>query len=123
VSERKAGVGLAVMVAGVAAILIGIVEWRYTIFRNGVDLGIFSQVIASTGRGFSSTAEGGANHLLVHWSPLIVAAWPFLRLFGPVGLEIVQALLIAATLLPLWGIARARFSPALALGVVAVCAI
>jgi uncharacterized membrane protein len=123
VSDEKARAGLTLLVVSVAAILIGIVEWRYAIFRNGVDLGIFSQVIASTGSGFSSTAEGGANHLLVHWSPLIVAAWPFLHIFGPVGLEICQALLISATLVPLWGVARARFSPPIALAMVAACAI
>ena len=55
-----------------AAVFVWIVQWRYAIFRNEVDLGIFSQVIASTGAGFSSTAEGSVNHLLVHWSPMIV---------------------------------------------------
>ncbi len=111
------------LAAIVAAVFVWIVQWRYAIFRNEVDLGIFSQVIASTGAGFSSTAEGGVNHLLVHWSPLILAGWPFLRAFGPLGLEIFQSVLVAATLLPLWGVARARFSPRVALAMVAVCAI
>jgi uncharacterized membrane protein len=122
-NERNAFAGVTLLIAGLAAFFVAIVQWRYAIFRNDVDLGIFTQVISSTGHGFSSTAEGGVNHLLVHWSPLIVTAWPFLQAFGPLGLEIFQALLIAATLLPVWGLARARFSPGIALGVVAVCAL
>lgn len=105
-----------------AAVLCAIVQWRYAIFRNGVDLGIFSQVLSGLGRGFSSTVEGGANHLLVHWSPVIVTAWPFLRTFGPVGLEYVQAILVAATLFPIWGLARARFGAPWAFAFVAVSA-
>ncbi|HEY1656246.1 MAG TPA: DUF2079 domain-containing protein [Candidatus Tumulicola sp.] len=104
-----------------ATTLCAIVQWRYAIFRNDVDLGIFTQVIAGLGHRFSSTAEGGVNHLLVHWSPIIATAWPFLRLFGPVGLEYFQAIIVAATLFPLWGLARKRFNqiPAVALVVVA----
>jgi uncharacterized membrane protein len=106
-----------------AATLCAIVQWRYAIFRNGVDLGIFTQVIAGLGGGFSSTVEGGANHLLVHWSPVIVTAWPFLRTFGPVGLEYAQAILVAAVLFPIWGLARARFSAPTAFAFVAIAAV
>lgn len=109
--------------AALAAALCAIVAWRYAIFRNDVDLGIFTQVIAGVGRGFSSTAEGGTNHLLVHWSPLIAVAWPFLRAFGPVGLQYFQAIAVAATVFPIWGLARARFAPPAAFSVVAVAAI
>ncbi len=122
-NDKRAFACAMLLAAVVAAAFIWIVQWRYAIFRNDVDLGIFGQVVASTGAGFSSTAEGGVNHLLVHWSPLIAAGWPFLRAFGPLGLEIFQSLLVAATLLPLWGLARARFSPAVALSLVAVCAV
>lgn len=106
-----------------AASLCAIVHWRYAIFRNDVDLGIFTQVIAGLGHGFSSTAEGGVNHLLVHWSPTIVLAWPFLRAFGPVGLEYFQAIVVATVLFPVWGLARARFGPVGALAVAAVAAL
>ena len=91
-----------------ASTLCIIVHWRYAIFRNDVDLGIFTQVIAGLGRGFSSTAEGGVNHLLVHWSPIVATAWPFVRAFGPVGLEYLQAILVAAVIFPIWGLARAQ---------------
>ncbi len=98
-------------------------QWRYAIFRNGVDLGIFAQVVSGIGHGFSSTAEGGANHLLVHWSPIVVTGWPFLRAFGPAGLEYFQAILVAAALFPIWGLARAKFRSPAALALVAVAAL
>jgi uncharacterized membrane protein len=106
-----------------AGATLAIVHWRYAIFRNDVDLGIFTQVAWSTFHGFSSTPEGGINHLLVHWSPVVAIGWPFVRAFGPEGLEWLQAILVSLTLLPLWAMARARFSPAAALAVTAVCAL
>lgn len=106
-----------------AATLCAIAGWRYAIFRNDVDLGIFTQVIASLGHGFSSTVEGGVNHLLVHWSPILFVAWPFLAAFGPVGLEYLQAILVAAVLFPIWGLARARFGPAPAFALTLVAAL
>lgn len=106
-----------------SATLCAIVSWRYAIFRNDVDLGIFTQVVASLGHGFSSTAEGGVNHLAVHWSPIIATSWPFLRLFGPRGLEYLQAVAVAAVVFPIWGLARARFNPTHSVIVVALAAI
>jgi uncharacterized membrane protein len=106
-----------------AATFGAIVGWRYAIFRNGVDLGIFTQVIAGLGGGFSSTAEGGVNHLLVHWSPIVALGWPFVRVFGPVGLEYLQAIAVATVVFPIWGLARSRFRPGPAFAVVAVAAL
>ncbi len=114
---------VAVLFLGLASTLCLIVQWRYAIFRNGVDLGIFTQVVAGLGHGFSSTPEGGVSHLLAHWSPIIATAWPFVRAFGPVGLEYFQAILVAAILFPIWGLARARFSPPAAFAFVAVAAL
>jgi uncharacterized membrane protein len=106
-----------------ASALCAIAYWRYAIFRNDVDLGIFTQVIAGIGHGFSSTAEGSVNHLLVHWSPIVATGWPFLRALGPIGLQYFQATLVAATLFPVWGLARTRFKRPLALAVVGVAAL
>jgi len=119
---RRNAVTAALFLAFAAALCL-IAQWRYAIFRNGVDLGIFTQVVASLGAGFSSTAEDGANHLLVHWSPIIATGWPFVRAFGPVGLEYFQAILVAATLVPIWALARVRFGPTAAFGVAAVAAL
>ncbi|HEY3676320.1 MAG TPA: DUF2079 domain-containing protein, partial [Candidatus Tumulicola sp.] len=112
-----------IIVAGVAGIFLFVVHWRYVIFRDDVDLGIFTQIIGSVGRGFSTTAEGGSSHLLVHWSPIIVLAWPMLRIFGPIGLQYTQALLVASTLIPIYALARARAGNRLAVVLTAVAAL
>jgi uncharacterized membrane protein len=109
--------------AGAAGIFLFIVHWRYVIFRDDVDLGIFTQVIGSLGHGFSTTAEGGSSHLLVHWSPIIVLAWPMLKIFGPIGLQYTQALLVASTLVPIYALARARTGNRLAIVLTAVAAL
>src|ERR1700678_4263290 len=109
--------------SGLAIVFLAIVWWRYTIFRDDVDLGIFTQVIGSLGHGFSTTAEGGASHLLVHWSPIIVLAWPMLKIFGPIGLQYTQALLVASTLIPIYALARARTGNRLAIVLTAVAAL
>jgi uncharacterized membrane protein len=115
--------GVTIIFLALAAALCAIVHWRYAIFRNDVDLGIFTQVIAGIGHGFSSTAEGGVNHLAVHWSPIIIVAWPFVRAFGPIGLEYLQAILVAAVVFPIWGLARARFCRAFSFAITGVAAI
>ena len=122
-SRRRWDALVVALFVGLAATLCAIVHWRYAIFRNGVDLGIFTQIISGIGRGFSSTPEGGVNHLLVHWSPIIAVAWPFVRAFGPLGLEYVAAILVAAVLFPIWGLARARFSAPIAFALVAVASV
>jgi uncharacterized membrane protein len=117
---RFAVAGLYLLIAGA---FCAIVIWRFAIFRYAVDLGIFTQVVAGVGHGFSSTAEGGVNHLLVHWSPIVALAWPFVKAFGPEGLELLQACAVAATLLPIWGMASARFRPRVAFALTAICAL
>jgi uncharacterized membrane protein len=47
-SDKRAFVCVVLLAAVVAAAFVWIVQWRYAIFRNDVDLGIFSQVISST---------------------------------------------------------------------------
>ncbi|HZT14072.1 MAG TPA: DUF2079 domain-containing protein [Candidatus Baltobacteraceae bacterium] len=101
------GLLLAASAAAVfAALQIWIGFWRFDIYRAGVDDGIFTQVILSTGGCFCAAAEG-LNHMLVHFSPALVAGYPFLRIFGDAhGLIVLQALAIAATAFPLYGIAK-----------------
>lgn len=81
--------------------------WRFDIFRAGVDDGIFTQVVLSIGGCFCATAEGGVNHFLVHWSPILLLAYPFAKAFGGAhGLILLQSLAVAATAFPLYFIAR-----------------
>jgi uncharacterized membrane protein len=65
-----------------AAIYAYLGIWRYTIFRAGVDDCIFTQVIDSAFTTFSSTLEGSVNHFLIHFSPILYIAFPFVRVGG-----------------------------------------
>ncbi len=122
--EYRSGSYLTILIfLALSSTLVVLAGWRYDIFRYGVDLGIFTQVISSPLSGFASTVEASRNHLLAHWSPIIILAWPALRLFGPVGLQYFQAVLVAATLFPLWALARRRLSPLTATLAILVCSI
>jgi uncharacterized membrane protein len=106
-----------------AVIYIYLAYWRYIIFRAGIDDCIFTQVVNGTLSGFSSTIEGSVNHLLIHFSPILVIALPFVRLFdGARGLIVLQCLLTAATIIPVWGIAASRFPRPFAFAVTLVAA-
>ncbi|HEY2475765.1 MAG TPA: DUF2079 domain-containing protein [Candidatus Cybelea sp.] len=98
--------------------------WRYRIFRAGVDDGIFTQVANSVFHGFSSTIGENANHLLIHWSPILIVTAPFVKLFGGTpGLIGLQAFACAAVVFPVFAFATTRFSKlvAFALTLVAAC--
>jgi uncharacterized membrane protein len=113
---------LALYVAlGVTYATLGL--WRYDIFRAGVDDGIFTQIVNSTFWGFSSSQEGNANHLLVHFSPALALALPFVRAFdGATGLIVLQAFVTAAVVFPVWGLASVRLPKPLAFAITVVAA-
>jgi uncharacterized membrane protein len=93
-----------------AGVYIHLGLWRYAIFRAGVDDLIFTQLINGMFAGFSATLEGSVNHLLIHFSPILIVGYPFVRsLNGATGLILLQCLLTAATIIPLWGLAVTRF--------------
>lgn len=102
---------VALLFAALSAVYMYLLFWRYDIFRSGVDDGIFTQIADGAFAGFSSTVEGSANHLLVHFSPILILTIPFVRFFhGVRGLDILQALLTAAVVFPVWAMAVTRFS-------------
>ncbi len=106
-----------------AGIYIYLGSWRYDIFRAGVDDCIFTQVANGLLTGFSSTIEGSVNHLLVHFSPILAIATPFVKLFdGARGLVVLQCLLAAATIFPLWSMAASRLPKWLAFATTLVAA-
>ena len=97
--------------------------WRYAIFRAGVDDLNFHAghqrhvywIFRHVGR--------SVNHLLVHFSPILVVGFPFVRsLNGAPGLVLLQSLLIAATIIPLWGLAVTRFPKWLAFATTLIAA-
>ena len=109
--------------AASCAVYTYLLFWRYDIFRSGVDDGIFTQIANGAFSGFSSTVEGGANHLLVHFSPILILTIPFVHFFNGVrGLDILQALLISAVVFPVWAMATTRFSKPVAFAVTLIAA-
>lgn len=107
-----------------AALLSGLGLWKYAIFRADVDDGIFTQVLLSFGSGFSSTVEGGFNHLLVHCSPILIALVPFVRATGDArALIVAQAILSSLVAFPVYAIARRRVAawPACAIAAISLC--
>lgn len=98
--------------------------WRYAIFRAGVDDAIFTQVANSALTRFSSTIEGSVNHYLIHFSPILYAGIPFVTAFdGARGLILLQCLLAAATIFPVWGLAASRLPKWAAFATTVVAAI
>ena len=60
----------------------------------------------------------------MHFSPILFLAMPFVKIFeGARGLIILQSLLTAATIFPLWGIAVSRFPRWLAYAVTLIAAL
>ena len=113
IRQPRFSVGWPLAVAALYLTLAGIYfylgMWRYAIFRAGVDDCIFTQIVNGVLTGFSATLEGSVNHLLVHFSPILVLGAPFVRVFdGARGLIVLQCLLTAATIIPVWGLAAAR---------------
>jgi len=107
-----------------AGVYIYLGMWHYAIFRAGIDDGTFTQIVNSAFNGFSATEEGSVNHFLVHFSPILFLAVPFVKLFdGAPGLILLQCLLTAATIFFLWGIAVRRLPPWLAFATTLIAAI
>jgi uncharacterized membrane protein len=75
-----APIAVALGAIGFASALFVVGVLRYRVFRAQVDLGLFTQVVSSPLGGFSSTAEGGINHLAVHFSPILFLCSPLVLL-------------------------------------------
>jgi uncharacterized membrane protein len=83
--------------------------WHYAIFRAGIDDATFTQIANSVLTGFAAGQEGDVNHLLVHFSPILFVTQPFVKAFdGARGLILLQCLMAAAIVFPLWGLAAAH---------------
>lgn len=114
---------IAVLFLVLAGIYTYLGMWRYGIFRAGIDDLIFTQVVNGAPTSFSSTVEGSVNHFLVHFSPILLAVVPFVKaLDGARGLILLQCLLAAATIVPVWALAASRLPKWLAFATTLVAA-
>ncbi len=95
-------------VYGVVLIAIALVRW--SLWTYGTDTGTFAQIGANALHGFTDPPERG-THFRFHWSPILITLYPLIALTRtPLSLQILQVVLIGASALPLYGIARAYAS-------------
>lgn len=85
----------------------------YTFSTPAYDFGIFSQMfhsIKETGRPLTTLERGGLlSHFAVHVSPIYYLMLPFYLLFPcPATLQVLQALVMALAVHPLWKLAKHR---------------
>jgi uncharacterized membrane protein len=95
-------------------LLTGLGIDRYATYHSGVDLGLFTQSIADWAHGMRNQSEGG-SHFLVHFSPLLYLAAPFvLAVRSPIALIALQALAGALTAPAIYLLARRHMDQRLA---------
>jgi uncharacterized membrane protein len=98
--KLPAAVGAYVAVLVVAAI------WRWHLWTYGADTGLFGQAIADTFHGMHDGPEVG-SHYRFHWAPLLGTLWPFVAVTkSALVLQFAQALVIGASAIPLYALAR-----------------
>ncbi len=92
------------------AVLSALAAYRWHIWSFGGDTGIFAQVTLDAFGGFHDAAEQ-ASHFAYHWSPVLALLYPFVALTrSPLALQIVQIVLIGATVFPFYALLR-RYAP------------
>ena len=99
---RTLGIALVIDVA----VQVAFATWRWHVWSFGTDTGTFAQAIADTFGGFRDGPEQG-THFRFHWAPLLATLWPLVALARtPLALQIAQIVLIAASAVPLYALAR-----------------
>jgi uncharacterized membrane protein len=110
-----APIAVALAAIGFAAALFVVGVLRYRVFRAQVDLGLFTQVVSSPFSGFSSTAEGGINHLAVHFSPILFLCSPLVAIVRtPLVFVAITAVASALAIPAIYLLAARRVSPRIA---------
>lgn len=108
-------IGLAVIFA-IAVSAVG--WWKYAHYKyQGLDLAIYTNVLASLaqGHGWWSSIQGG-SYLGDHVEPILLLLVPFFRLWpDPRLLIMLQALVLGATVIPVFFLLRGAISPRLRL--------
>ncbi len=91
-------------------ILGGFAIARWNLWTFGTDTGTFTQVVQHAFAGFTDGPEQG-THFKFHWAPMLASLYPLVVLFhAGLALQIAQIVLIGATAIPLFAIARSYVS-------------
>ncbi len=97
---------LALAILAYVAVLCALAAWRWHIWTFGADSGTFAQVVANAFDAFVDGPEQG-THFRFHWAPLLATLWPVVTLGrSALLLQFAQIVLIAATAIPLYALAR-----------------
>ncbi len=97
---------LVLAIACYVAVFAALALARWELWTFGTDTGTFAQVVGDAFGGFRDGPERG-THFRFHWAPLLATLFPLVALArSGLALQLAQIVLIAATALPLYGIAR-----------------
>ncbi len=89
---------------------------RWNLWTYGTDAGTFAQVVGDAYGGFHDGPEQG-THFRFHWAPILAVLAPLvIASRSGLALQFAQIALVAATALPLYGIARSYVSSSRAFG-------
>ena len=93
-------------IAAYVAVFFGLAIARWHLWTFGTDTGTFVQVTLDAFGGFRDGPERG-THFRFHWAPLLATLAPLVAIArSGLALQLAQIALIAASALPLYGIAR-----------------
>lgn len=93
-------------IAAYVAVFFALAIARYHLWTFGTDTGTFTQVTLDAFGGFRDGPERG-THFRFHWAPLLATLTPLVAMArSGLALQLAQIALIAASALPLYGIAR-----------------
>ncbi len=97
----------AIAIAIYVAVLAALAVYRWHLWTYGADTGLFMQVVSDAFGGFRDGPEEG-THFRFHWAPVLATLWPFVAItHSPLALQIAQVVLIAASAIPLFALAKA----------------
>ncbi len=98
---------LLLAIVAYVAVLGAFAVIRWNIWTYGTDTGTFAQVVHAAFSGFVDGPEQG-THFAFHWAPILIALYPLVAAFhAGLALQLAQIVLIGATAIPLFAIARA----------------
>ncbi|HXP92679.1 MAG TPA: DUF2079 domain-containing protein [Candidatus Binatia bacterium] len=88
------------------AVLSALAGYRWRIWSYGTDTGTFAQIALNAFSGFRDGPEN-ASHFAFHWAPLLGVLYPFVALTrSALSIQIVQVVLIGASVFPFYAFLR-----------------
>jgi uncharacterized membrane protein len=107
---------LLLAIAAYVAVLGACAAVRWELWTFGTDTGTFTQVAHTAFAGFVDGPEQG-THFRFHWAPILASLYPLVAAFhSGLALQLAQIVLIGASAVPLYAIARSYTTDGRAFG-------